>query len=120
VRHENDVRLALRDQGAYRRFERVGIELRRRHLDRDDLIHAGELQRIDQRAGGGGEERYGHVIAVAAQALRGADELQRHGAQLAATLLRNHQDSAHAASPLSSRMISASLLACSAASPSMS
>ncbi len=53
------------------------------------------------------EDRDCDFIAVAAQRLRGPDELERYGPQFPAPLFRDDQHAAHTASPLNSRMISA-------------
>ncbi len=91
VRHEHDIGTPRIDQRAHRSGEGVRIELLGGHLDRHDLIDAGNAQGRREAAGLLAEDRDGDLLAVAAQRLRRTDEFQRHRAQFAAPLFCDYQ-----------------------------
>src|SRR5882762_7088421 len=120
VRQENQRGLARLYQGTHCGFIGIGIELTGGELHGEDFIDAGDTHTRNRPFRLGAQ--HGHRDALLGNApgrLCGPHELQRHGADLTAPVLRDDQNAAHEALPASSLMICASRAACSSTLPSI-
>src|SRR5215831_1707790 len=120
VGHEYDRRLARLDERERRGFERIRIEILRRHGHRDHLVDPRDTHLRDEAVGLIRKDRQRDaLVRRAPQVVRCAHQLERYWPQRTKALFCNDKDSAHDAPPVRSLMSCARRAACSSMLPSI-